>query len=312
MCGLFGLIDYRHTFDGNQKSKILSALAIQCEARGIDATGIAYNSGNRLRIYKRPMAAHKLHFLIPNDVTAIMGHTRFTTQGSQQKNYNNHPFYGNAGGNNFALAHNGAIRNDFSLRQNQKLPNTKIQTDSYIAVQLLEHQNRLNLNSLKFMAEHVKGSFAFSILDRQNNFYFVKRDSPLCLFHYPKTGLILYASTREILCHALKRLRLSLEKPMDLKISCGDMIKIDSHGEIRTATFDASNLLIDWRFSRYTPTYCNSDYDKMQEIFLESQYAYDLKSTAKAFGYAPEDVDQLLIEGFTPEEIEEYFYCGEM
>lgn len=312
MCGLFGLIDYHHTLDGNQKSKILSTLAIQSEVRGTDATGIAYNSEDRLCIYKRPMAAHKLHFLIPNDVTSIMGHTRLTTQGSQQKNYNNHPFYGRIGRKDFALAHNGSIRNDLLLRHQKKLPNTKIQTDSYIAVQLLEHQKSLNLNSLKSMAEHMEGSFTFSILDKQNNFYFVKGDSPLCLFHYPRSGLVLYASTREILCHALKRLHLSLEKPIDLSLSCGDMVKVDPHGKISTATFDAINSLMDWHFSHYVPTYCKASYKQMQGFIMENQYTNDLKSVAKAFGYSPDDVDLLLVEGFTPEEIEEYFYCGEI
>ena len=36
----------------------------------------------------------------------------------------------------------------------------------------------------------------------------------------------------------------------------------------------------------------------------------ELKSVAGAFGYLPEDVDELLADGFTPEEIEECFYEG--
>lgn len=51
-----------------------------------------------------------------------------------------------------------------------------------VAVQLLEQNRALDLNSLKEMAEQVEGSFAFTVMDVQNNLYFVKgRQSPLHL-----------------------------------------------------------------------------------------------------------------------------------
>ena len=44
---------------------------------------------------------------------------------------------------------------------------------------------------------------------------------------------------------------------------------------------------------------------------MESTYLEDLKSVASYQGYSPEDVDELLNNGFTPEEVEEYLYCCE-
>ena len=58
-----------------------------------------------------------------------MGHTRFTTQGSEKQNYNNHPFYGQAD-KEFALAHNGVLYNDTVLRKAKSLPDTHIDNDS--------------------------------------------------------------------------------------------------------------------------------------------------------------------------------------
>ena len=55
MCCLFGLMDYGHSLTTRQKTKIISVLSTACEVRGTDATGIAYNSGGKLRIYKRPL-----------------------------------------------------------------------------------------------------------------------------------------------------------------------------------------------------------------------------------------------------------------
>ncbi len=66
--------------------------------------------------------------------------TSHATQGEVKKNYNNHPFFGNCKNLKFALAHNGIITNDDILRKEHKLPKTKIETDSYIAVQLLEYK----------------------------------------------------------------------------------------------------------------------------------------------------------------------------
>lgn len=203
MCCLFGLMDYKGSLSAYEKSRIINVLARACEVRGIDATGIAYNSGGGLHIYKRPLPAHKLRFRIPSDARVIMGHTRMTTQGSEKKNRNNHPFAGIAGQTAFALAHNGILHNDQALRHSLSLPKTRIQTDSYVAVQLLEQQKALNLSGLKEVAEQVEGSFVFTVLDEQNRLYFVKGENPMCIYRYPRTGLILYASTETILKTAL-------------------------------------------------------------------------------------------------------------
>ena len=132
-----------------------------------------------------------------------MGHTRMTTQGKASRNRNNHPFLGNAAGEMFALAHNGILYNDQLLRRTNRLPKTKIETDSYIAVQLIEQKKVLDFSSLKYMAEQVEGTFTFTVLDKKENLYFVKGDNPLCLYHYPRHGVYLYASTEAILTSAL-------------------------------------------------------------------------------------------------------------
>ncbi len=119
----------------------------ESEARGTDATGIAYNFGGKMRIYKRPIPVHRLHIRIPNGVNIVMGHTRMTTQGNAKENYNNHPFTGRCDGKSFALAHNGTLLNDDILQEN--LPKTHINTDRYVAVQLLEQSGTLDFSSLK-------------------------------------------------------------------------------------------------------------------------------------------------------------------
>ena len=41
-------------------------------------------------------------------------------------------------------------------------------------------------------------------------------------------------------------------------------------------------------------------------------YLEEIKSVAAAFGYTPDEIDELAEEGFSPEELEEFLYCGEL
>ena len=310
MCCLFGLIDYRHHLTGRKKSRIISILASACEIRGTDATGIAYNVGGTQRIYKRPVPAHCMHIRIPESARVMMGHTRMTTQGSAKRNYNNHPFPGSAGKDVFALAHNGVLHNDEILRREFRLPRTKIQTDSYIAVQLIEQKNALNLESLRHMAENVEGSFTFTVLDRKDRLYIVKGDNPLCLLHFPSLGMYLYASTEEILRHAMSRMGLGTQAACKIPLECGEILRIDRDGTLTRSTFDSSRLFARWQAPFWDTPY-RSPWAGTGRSSASGHYLEEIKSVAAAFGYAPEEIDRLAEAGFSPEELEEFLYCGQ-
>ncbi len=164
MCAIFGFLDYGKKVSANTLKKLIRALSVAAESRGTDATGISYVNNGNIVTFKKAKPAHKVKLYFPKDTTAVIGHTRFTTQGSERNNYNNHPFEGSIDTHTFALAHNGVLYNDKELRKEKELPETKIETDSYIAVQLIEHENSVDSNSIKTMAEAVTGSFVFTIL----------------------------------------------------------------------------------------------------------------------------------------------------
>ena len=296
MCSLFGLMDYQNKLTTREKNRILNTLARECEVRGTDATGIAYHFGERLRIFKRPLPARKLRLRVPSNVNVIMGHTRMTTQGNEKFNQNNHPFPGSIGGKTFALAHNGILWNDKILRQQENLPQTSVETDSFIAVQLLEQQNALDFASLKAMAETVEGSFVFTVLDSEDAIWFVVGDNPLCLFHYD--GFTLYASTQEILVKATKRLWMgkpeSIQQPEE-----GEILKIDKHGCQTTGSFMPRTTYPHWW--RYSPCY-GYPWDEDGRVHDE------LITAAKAMGVSEVEVQALLDYGCDPDEIEELLY----
>ena len=299
MCSLFGLIDFDKRLTAKQKNRILNTLARECEVRGTDATGIAYNIAGRMRIFKRPLPAHKMRLRIPSGVHVVMGHTRMTTQGSEKRNQNNHPFAGKADGKTFALAHNGVLWNDKTLKLTEALPETSVETDSYVAVQLIEKQKALDFDSLQAMAEKVEGSFVFTVLDSEDSIWFVVGDNPLCLFYYD--GFLIYASTEEILIKIVKKLRLgaptSVRKPEE-----GEILKIDRTGRVTTGSFTPQTSYLHWW--RYRPYYGSFKLDRDDD----RQLFGDLFDAAKSMGVSEDEIQALLDYGCDPDEIEELLY----
>ncbi len=160
-----------------------------------------------------------------------MGHTRMTTQGNAQFNQNNHPFLGHVDGSSFALAHNGVLWNDKELRMEENLPLTSVETDSYVAVQLLSSRKPSTLTACNPWLKQVEGSFVFTVLDKDNSIWFAVGDNPLCVMFYD--GFLIYASTQEILCKTIKKLKLNT--PTDiLEPKEGEILKIDRTGRITT------------------------------------------------------------------------------
>lgn len=302
MCCLFGFYNYSGQPIKNL-SHLTNCLAEEATVRGTDATGIAYNHKGKLIIHKEPKSAFQINFKHPDDIVSVTGHTRHSTQGNKNKNYNNHPFSGHCKNVRFALAHNGVLTNDCELRKELRLPHTKIETDSFIAVQLIEKKKVLGSESIKFMAEKIKGSFAFSILDSDNTLWLVRGDSPLSLIHIPKYKLYVYASTDEILYKALVDTKLFVE----IKKGAFDEIEINS-GDILNILPDGSIVYDKFKYTDYSYFgNCNWwDYDISKDSYID-----DLKSIAAYQGYSPDDVDELIKSGFTPEEVEEYLYCIE-
>lgn len=301
MCAIFGVLDYKGNLEAVQQLRLVKALGTAAEVRGIDATGIAFFQRDKLCIQKAAKPAHRMKYRIPAEVRYIMGHTRMTTQGSASKNQNNHPFPGKAGGTAFALAHNGVLHNDRELQYDRNFPKTDIETDSYVAVQLIEQQKELTFDSLREMAEAVEGSFVFTVLD-QECLYFVKGDNPLTIYHYPKLGLYLYASTEDILLTALSGLWLEKLKPEIIQPRDGEILRIDRHGEQSCEQFAMVDSWSGWMLPAWEP---GRAFGRRQPV---SEYIEDLKSVAGCYGYTPVEIDELLATGCTPEEVEDMLY----
>ena len=308
MCCLFGIHSYGGNLTRKQQAKILHALSIAAEERGTDATGIAYNADDSLKIYKRPLPAHLLWFKVPEDSKVVMGHTRMTTQGSERFNANNHPFPGKAGKTNFALAHNGVLTNDKLLRRELNLPASRIETDSYIAVQILEATSEVSFATLADIAELLQGSFSITVMTDKDELYFIKGNNPMAIFHYEKLGLYLYASTEDILKAAIRQIPVKLGRATKIRIDSGEIIKIDAEGRITRGQFDDSKLFTSTYSSRSWSHWFLNEPAWYQTASDETNYINDLKAVAACHGIWPEDVDAMLADGATVDDIEELIY----
>jgi len=303
MCGLFGFSHYGEEAIKNI-SVLTSSLAEESAARGIDATGISFCKDASITIQKDSKSAYAMKLDHPDNIKVVMGHTRHTTQGSEKFNFNNHPFGGRTKNTLFALAHNGILNNCKKLSVEYELPHTHIETDSFIAVQLIEKQKLLNFNSIRFMAEAVEGSFCFSILDTKNNLYLVKGDNPLSILHFPTEKIYVYASTEEILWKSLISSPLfdSLKKGdhKEVKIHTGDIMRIDPCGKIELESFRFKYPTLGFPYA--------FQYD---DFYSDDTYISELKGVAGSMGYGPDFVDDMIGYGFTFDDIENYLYCRE-
>ncbi len=293
MCALFGWLNYKGIVPYRVLKRLTQALANAAEERGTDAAGISYIRDGKVTIFKRPKPAHKIRFNTPEGTTAIMGHTRMATQGDKRHNFNNHPFSGTAGDNSFAFAHNGVLWNDRELRRDKKLPDTHIETDSYIAVQLIESQGKLDFDSLRYMAETVEGNFTFTVLDQENSLHIIKGSNPMCLLHFESLGLYIYASTEYIMKNALKRVELHKFAYERIEVVEGDIICINKNGEITKASFEPKLYR-----SKHMSWYGDDEpyYGVHEELLLAYCGCYGVDSS---------DVELLLEYGYTCDEIED-------
>lgn len=300
MCGLFGFVHYGEN-EFKNLSVLTKSLAEYAAVRGTDATGIAYVK-NGIQIQKEARSAYTMNFKHPDSIKTLIGHTRHATHGSASKNYNNHPFFGKAGNTRFSLAHNGVLMN-YSLN----LPKTKIETDSYAAVQLIEQQKKLSFDSIRTMSETVSGSFSFSILDQHENLWLVKGDNPLSILHFPKKQIYVYASTDEILYKAI------IDSPLfdelkshdyeEIPITDGTILKINADGTLESASFKMRESCYRtgwWEYGFYADPVIIKDADQ--------EYIEALRTMALFNGIEPEQIDYLIESGFTLEEIEDAIY----
>jgi len=326
MCGIYGMYNYGNELRVEEATSVIRNLGVESMTRGTDATGIAFVENGRVKIQKAAKKASRFEVQFTKPVRAVTGHTRQTTQGNHRYNQNNHPFYGRAGGVSFALAHNGIIWNDDRLRVKYRLPKTQIKTDSYAAVQLLEKSGKVTAETIKTMVEQLEGVYCFTILDSRSRLYLVKGTNPMAVLHDRVMKAYFYASTREILLAGLSKSLLvgKLNEHLNddrssvelLEPTDGSILTLEPDGTMKRSKFEVKaeyygrygmfcDIDDDMKYGSYSPYTPSSreSYSSEQKKYIEH-----LQNIAVYLGFDEVIVDELLAEGFTLDEIEQYLY----
>lgn len=182
------------------------------------------------------------------------------------------------------------------LRKENHLPDTHIETDSYVAVQLIEQQGKLDFNSLKSMAETVQGNFTFTVLDEDNSLYIIKGSNPMFLLHFEMLGIYIYASTESIMKNALKKVGLNNFPYTKVETVHGNIIRIDSKGFLSRSEFEKKEDFRYASFMRYYDDREDDYYTQHEQLLLEM---------CNCYGVDEDDVILLLDYGYSADEIED-------
>lgn len=162
--------------------------------------------------------------------------------------------------------------------------------------QLIEQQGRLDFDSLKNMAEAVRGNFTFTALDEENSLYIIKGSNPMCLLHFEMLGIYIYASTESIMKNALKKVGILNFPYTKIETVQGDILKIDSSGIITRSEFENKEDFRYASFMRYYDDWEDDYYNQHEQLLLEM---------CNCYGIDEDDVIMLLDYGYSADEIED-------
>jgi glucosamine 6-phosphate synthetase-like amidotransferase/phosphosugar isomerase protein len=213
MCGLCGVIlgrKRRRRTALRQIAGLFTELLLDSQIRGTDAAGVAVvGRDGSYKLLKRPgpaglLVEDKLYGRVvefDNKVTAVLGHTRRKSRGSERNSLNNHPI--RAG--RVMGCHNGHLQNADDLVARHRLPRVA-EVDSEVLFRLADRAR--GPRELKRLLAGCRGqmSAAFVRLDRPLEVCLLKGDKPLHADHVPRMRAVFYASEPWMLQTALQDL----------------------------------------------------------------------------------------------------------
>lgn len=190
-------------------AKVARVLARLLQARGTDASGVAWHDNGNTWVNKSNVAGEVLARSLGNDVgnTGIV-HTRWATQGSPTNNDNNHPI--DVGG--IIGVHNGHVANDDALLARCVNYKRCAQVDSEAAFAFIAHAP--SEMSLTDRLAQIRGNAALLWLDSYDTtetLHAARLTSSPLVFGQTAMGSIVFASTRSILMETAKRCDMQLE-----------------------------------------------------------------------------------------------------
>lgn len=181
-------IQFIKRYDGNIKEEDISEFVQMLKYGSLqnnDAFGLF--NGNYLIKKKGFVTTSKIDYEALKNDSFLVGHNRLATSGDEENNYNNHPF--KLG--DFLLVHNGIIQNSHELKNKKEIV-TKIKTDSYILLELIQKYFLLSqekerkdkiTNAIQRATKKLQASLSCFLYDKvENNLYYFKNKETSFIF----------------------------------------------------------------------------------------------------------------------------------
>jgi len=210
MCGIYGYIGKIPEEQKEIAFSLLYYLAIETEIRGKQATGYAALwLDERFSCFKQPVKASEFvntkEFLTlyKNMPDIFIGHNRFATASTTQKNQNNHPFISGP----WSLVHNGHIYGANSIAQRNNI-HLQTGTDSEVLAHLMNGGDPLKAVTNLYQECTAPSKMAVAAINRENKklYLFRNKEKPTWIFEIPSLNSIWFTSTLDIFYRAFLRL----------------------------------------------------------------------------------------------------------
>ncbi len=227
MCGLTGILmgnKRRSRKELDELSDTFIKLLLGSEHRGPHATGAAWvKKDSTMQVVKEPLPARSFIFSngfidwingVDNQVTCLMGHTRWPTLGTVRHPGNNHPLVatGSSSGilqpdTSIILCHNGVVHQPEMLATRWKLPR-HAQVDSEILLQLAVLTSTaagIDVDRYLHLLSQVPGRMALTVNDTKepHKVLLVRGTMPLTIWLHRQRRLLIYASEEATIMQTL-------------------------------------------------------------------------------------------------------------
>ncbi len=231
--------------------KMCKELMVELQPRGIDATGIAViNEGAPSRVFKKPLRPERMVErpmfdetleLIGPKTNFIMLHSRATTVGSTEDNFNNHPIIVEP----IVGIHNGTLYNEDRLFDRFEDDFKRDgDVDSEVIFKLYLHFVDQGLNPKQAMAQTgslLQGAFTGALVDMRTPSQMVmfKHQRPLCVFRFPHYDMIVAVSEAKFYDRVAKRLGIKAKESCEYMYDgTGMLFDLNIESRITTSIID--------------------------------------------------------------------------
>jgi amidophosphoribosyltransferase len=213
MCGIGGILVYPKTRTQEELrfiKELATELAIENQARGTHATGIAIFGKKGHEVLKHNVSADELtstttwwNFLdknVSDETYNILIHTRYATQGSPINNNNNHPI---VTASTIGI-HNGWINNDDRLFEKENMFRLA-EVDSEVIFRLADKEIGNERENTKNIAEKLAGVYAVAFVKKNEphilNWF--RNNNPTTFAYIPELNITVFASLENYIKSAL-------------------------------------------------------------------------------------------------------------